>query len=64
MAKEPWASRAEEFRLKLALECWEENVPEMDVEGATAKFPTSISAARSLLDPYGTLNDYPSLNGS
>lgn len=31
--EEPWASRAEEFRLKLALECWEENVPEMDVEG-------------------------------
>ncbi|CAL1136454.1 unnamed protein product [Cladocopium goreaui] len=31
--REPWASRAEEFRLKLALECWEENVPEMDVEG-------------------------------
>ena len=57
MAKEPWASRAEEFRLKLALECWEENVPEMDVEGAPAKFPTRSNKHFCCQIPIGSLMD-------
>ena len=56
MAEEPWASRAEEFRFKLALECWEQNVPEMDVEGA--KFPGCIFSCQMNSDEaFWSLND-------
>eukprot|EP00435_Cladocopium_sp_Y103_P037026 s2025_g9.t1 len=54
--EEPWASRAEEFRLKLALECWEQSVPEMDVEGtglytAVALELGDLARAKTAMEP-------------